>query len=79
MTEKTSVPIGWIFGIVGAMITAFAFAGGIIVWGASLDARSATAVVRIAKIETVQDQYGRDQSEIKESLARIEGYLKVRR
>ena len=76
MNDKTQVPIGWIFAMVGALITAFFFAGGVIVRGAQVEDRVNAASERIVKLESTQDRQQADLEEIKEGVARIEGYLK---
>ena len=75
MDDKTKIPLGWIFGLIGAMITAFAFAGGIIVWGASLDTRSNEVEQRVSAMEVKQASAQQNYDEIISRLARIEGYL----
>ena len=76
MNDKTQVPIGWIFAMVGALITAFFFAGGVIVRGAQVEDKVNSASERIVKLETTQDKQQADLQEIKEGVAWIKGNMK---
>lgn len=76
MDDKTKVPVGWLFAIIGALLTAFCFAGGVIVWAAHVEDKVNVGAERVVRLEATQSSYGSDQQEIKETLARIEGYLK---
>lgn len=78
MDDKTSVPIGWIFSLIVAMVMAFAFAGGIIVWGANLDSRATENSQKVAAVESKQAAQEQENQEIISRLSRIEGYLQKR-
>lgn len=76
MDDKTKIPMGWMFALIGALATAFFFASGVIVWGAHTEDKVNTTAEKVAKIEVVQSTYDSNQQDIKQALARIEGYLK---
>lgn len=78
MDDQTRVPLGWIFGLIVALLMAFAFTAGVIVWGANLDARATDTTQRVAAIETKQTAQEQENQEIIARLSRIEGYLQKR-
>lgn len=69
LTERTKVPLGWVFGLIGCSFTILMVAGGLVLWGARLE----------AKIEGKVDKldYVQDVSELKNDVKQIKKALKI--
>ena len=72
ISDKTPVSIGLGFIIISAV-------GSCVFYLATAISRGDTVITRVDRLEQQQDVYNRDMGQIKESLARVEEVLKVKR
>lgn len=69
LSDKTKVPLGWIFGLIGCSFTILMVAGGLVLWGARLEAKTEG---KVDKLDYVQDV-----AEIKRDLKDVKRALKI--
>jgi hypothetical protein len=78
LDDKTKTPIGWLVAVVAAAFALLSASGGVILWGARLEAKTEAHDAGITKLEVKQERYDTDMRQVRDSLIEIKSALKIK-